>query len=79
VVDDKKSVANWCWFSQEDYGMYIPLWLTDGNTLQNLLKEMNEEIVKIQTSNLKDYQKLLNQFETQYVTTTQMLRESQKV
>jgi hypothetical protein len=32
-----------------------------------LLKEIDEEIKDPNKSNLKDYQKLLNQFETQYV------------
>ena len=56
--------------SQEDYGMYILYGLPMGtNTTEVLLKEIDEEILKIQTDLIseKDYQKLLNQFENQYI------------
>ncbi|HTG65081.1 MAG TPA: pitrilysin family protein [Flavobacterium sp.] len=57
-------------FSQEDHGIYIIYGLPMTNfTTNDLLKEIDEEIVKIQTDLIseKDYQKLLNQFENQYV------------
>jgi hypothetical protein len=46
------------------------------HTAADLLNEIDEEIVKIQTDLIseKDYQKLQNQFENQYVTTTLMWR-----
>jgi zinc protease len=50
--------------------MYILYGLPMGtHTSEDLLKAIDEEIVKIQTDLIseKDYQKLLNQFETQYV------------
>ena len=56
--------------SQEDYGMYliygIPM---QGKTSDDLIKEIDEEIVKVQTDLIseKDYQKLQNKFENQYV------------
>lgn len=56
--------------SQEDYGMYfiygIPM---SPSTSTDLLKEMDEEIVKIQTDLIseKDYQKLQNTFDNQFV------------
>lgn len=56
--------------SQEDYGMYfiygIPM---SPSTSADLLKEMDEEIVKIQTDLIseKDYQKLQNTFDNQFV------------
>ena len=72
LVDDKKmalavQAVN---LSQEDYGNYILFALPQGdNTLEGLLKEMDEEIVKIQTELIseKAYQKLQNQFENRYV------------
>ncbi|MGA9638843.1 M16 family metallopeptidase [Flavobacterium sp.] len=57
-------------YSQEDYGMYIIYGLPmQGFTGDDLLKEIDEEIVKIQTDLIseKDFQKLQNQFENQYV------------
>ncbi|MGO4817598.1 M16 family metallopeptidase [Flavobacterium sp. W22_SRS_FP1] len=72
VVDEKKIALQIgaVGFSQEDYGMYILYGLPMGtHTSEDLLKAIDEEIVKIQTDLIseKDYQKLLNQFETQYV------------
>jgi len=72
IVDDKKKALQIgaVGFSQEDYGMYIVYGLPMTNyTTNDLLKEIDEEIVKIQTELIseKDYQKLLNQFENQYV------------
>lgn len=56
--------------SQEDYGVYALFGLPLGDiSLQDLLAEMDEEIVKIQENLIsdKDYQKLQNQFENQFV------------
>ena len=56
--------------SQEDYGTYALFALPQGsNKVQDLLKEMDAEIVKIQTDLIseKDYQKLQNQFENRFV------------
>ncbi len=56
--------------AQEDYGMYILYGLPQGkNTLSSLVKEIDEEIVKIQTELIseKAYQKLQNKFENQFV------------
>jgi zinc protease len=72
VVDEKKIALQIgaVGFSQEDYGMYIIYGLPMGtHTAADLLNEIDEEIVKIQTDLIseKDYQKLQNQFENQYV------------
>ncbi len=72
IVDDKKKALQIgaVGFNQEDYGMYILYGLPMTNfTNEDLLKEIDEEIVKIQTELIseKDYQKLLNQFENQFV------------
>ncbi|WP_035677298.1 M16 family metallopeptidase [Flavobacterium limnosediminis] len=72
MVDDKKMALQIGAFnySQEDYGMYILYGLPMGkNTTQDLVKEVDEEIVKLQTELIseKDYQKLQNKFENQYV------------
>ncbi len=72
IVDDKKKALQIgaVGFNQEDYGMYILYGLPMTNfTNEDLLREIDEEIVKIQTELIseKDYQKLLNQFENQYV------------
>ncbi|MVO08974.1 insulinase family protein [Flavobacterium sp. TP390] len=72
LVDDKKMALQAGAFnnSQEDYGMYliygIPM---QGKTSDDLIKEIDEEIVKVQTDLIseKDYQKLQNKFENQYV------------
>ncbi len=56
--------------SQEDYGIYALFALPLGDVpLADLMKEMDEEIVKIQTDLIseRDYQKLQNQFENQFV------------
>jgi zinc protease len=56
--------------SQEDYGTYILFGLPQGGTkLTTLLKEIDEEIVKIQTELISDkaFQKLQNQFENNFV------------
>ncbi|WPR72009.1 pitrilysin family protein [Flavobacterium sp. NG2] len=72
IVDEKKKALQIGAFSysQEDYGMYIIYGLPmEGHTSEDLLKEMDEEIEKIQTNLIseKDFQKLQNQFENQYV------------
>ncbi|KIX21739.1 peptidase M16 [Flavobacterium sp. 316] len=72
IVDDKKMALQIGAFnnSQEDYGMYliygIPM---QGKTSDDLIKEIDEEIVKVQTELIseKDFQKLQNKFENQYV------------
>lgn len=72
LVDDKKmalavQAVN---ISQEDYGTYALFALPQGDTkLEDLLSEMDEEIVKIQTELIseRDYQKLQNQFENDFV------------
>ena len=72
IVDDKKMAlqVGAVGFSQADYGMYILYGLPLGtNTTEGLLKEADEEIVKIQSELIseKDFQKLQNKFENQFV------------
>lgn len=72
LVDDKKMALQVGAFnvSQEDYGMYILYGLPLGDkSLDALLGEMDEEIEKIQTALIseRDYQKLQNKFENQFV------------
>jgi len=72
LVDEKKMAlqSGAINFSQEDYGTYILFGLPQGETkLDDLIKEIDEEIVKIQTDLIseKDYQKLQNQFENRFV------------
>lgn len=72
IVDNKKMSLQIgaVGFSQEDYGMYILYGLPMSSvTLTDLLKEIDEEIVKIQTNLIseKDYQKLQNTFDNQFV------------
>jgi predicted Zn-dependent peptidase len=72
IVDDKKMALQIgaFGFSQEDYGMYIIYGLPMGTfTTADLLKEMDEEIVKLQTDLIseKDFQKLQNIFDNQFV------------
>ncbi|WP_430411461.1 M16 family metallopeptidase [Kordia sp.] len=72
LVEDKKmalavQAVN---ISQEDYGTYALFALPLGeNTLEDLVREMDEEIKKIQTELIseKDYQKLQNKFENNFV------------
>ena len=57
-------------FTQEDYGLYIIYGLPLGETtLDALLKEIDEEVVRIQTELIseKELQKLRNTFENQFV------------
>ncbi|NQV78531.1 MAG: insulinase family protein [Lutibacter sp.] len=72
LVDDKKKAMQIAAFnySLEEYGAYIVLALPLGeNTLDDLVNEMDEEIVKIQTELIsdKELQKLRNKFENQFV------------
>ncbi|SNR37336.1 Predicted Zn-dependent peptidase [Lutibacter agarilyticus] len=72
LVDDEKKAMQVAAFnySLEDYGAYIVLALPLGdNTLDDLVDEMNEEIVKLQTELIseKELQKLRNKFENQFV------------
>ena len=72
IVDDKKMALQIGAFgiSQEDYGMYILYGLPMGTvTTADLLKEIDDEIVKIKTNLIseKDYQKLQNKFDNQFV------------
>jgi predicted Zn-dependent peptidase len=72
LVDEKKmalavQAVN---ISQEDYGIYALFALPLGDiTLETLLSEMDEEVVKMQTELIseRDHQKLQNQFENQFV------------
>lgn len=72
VVDKKKMALQVFAFngSQEDYGSYIVGGLPVGdNTLADIMKEIDEEIVKVQTELIseKDFQKLQNKFENRFI------------
>ncbi|WP_456423454.1 M16 family metallopeptidase [Lutibacter sp.] len=72
LVDDEKKAMQIAAFnySLEDYGAYIILALPLGeNTLDDLVNEMDEEIVKLQTELIsdKELQKLRNKFENNFV------------
>ncbi len=72
MVDDKKNAlqVGAFNFALEDYGSYITYALPNNNSdLSILLKDIDEEVAKVQTSLISesDYQKLLNQFENDYV------------
>lgn len=72
LVDDKKMALQIAAFnySLEDYGAYIILALPQGKiTLNDLVKEMDEEVAKLQTELIsdKDLQMLRNKFENQFV------------
>ncbi|MBG7611420.1 insulinase family protein [Polaribacter sp. BAL334] len=72
IVDDKKMAlqVGAINLSQEDYGTYVLYGLPQGeNKLEDLIKEIDEEVVKIQTDLIseKDYEKLQNQFENNFV------------
>jgi zinc protease len=72
MVDDKKNslqVGSFS-YSLEDYGAYFMYALPNGDTpLDSLLKDMDEEVVKLQTSLISEdeFKKLQNQFENEYV------------
>lgn len=72
MVDDQKQALQVGAFNigQEDYSMYVVFALPVGETkLAILTTEMEEEIAKVRTELIseKDYQKLLNKFENQFV------------
>jgi predicted Zn-dependent peptidase len=71
IVDDKKMALQIAFnYSQEDYVMYLIYGLPMGeNTSESILKEIDEEIVKMQTELISetDFQKLQNKFESNYV------------
>ncbi len=72
LVDNKKMAlqAGAINLSQEDYGTYILYALPLGKTsLEDLSKEMDAEIVKLQSELIseRDFQKLQNQFENRFV------------
>ena len=72
LVDDKKMSLQVAAFNMdnEDYSTYVILSLPMGdNSLETLTREIDEEIEKIQKELIskKDYQKLQNQFESEFV------------
>lgn len=73
MVDEKKVALQVGAFnnSQEDYGMYLiySLAMSDETPQAELISNIDEEIVKMQNELIseRDHQKLLNKFETQYV------------
>lgn len=79
MVDEKKNALQVGAFNYalEDYGAYITYALPNNNTsLNDLLKDIDEEVSKLQTDLISetDYQKLLNQFENDFVSAnTRML------
>ena len=79
MVDEKKNALQVGAFNYalEDYGAYITYALPNNNTaLPALLKDIDEEVTKLQTDLIseQDYQKLINQFENDFVSAnTRML------
>lgn len=72
MVEDNKEALQVLAFNeaQEDYGVYIMGAIPLGNvSLETLAERMNQEIVRLQTELIteKEYQKLLNQFEMDFV------------
>jgi predicted Zn-dependent peptidase len=72
LVDEKKMSLQVAAFnmSMEDYGLYVILSLPVGSTeLAAIRDEIDEEVDKIQNELIseKDYQKLLNKFESDFV------------
>ncbi len=72
MVDDQKQALQVGAFNipQEDYSMYLVFALPVGETsTDTLISEMEEEIAKVRTELIseKDYQKLQNKFENQFV------------
>ncbi len=72
IVDDKKMALQIGAFnnSQEDYGMYIIYGIPQGEYKNaDLVKEVDEEIVKLQTELIseKELEKLQNKYDSQYV------------
>jgi predicted Zn-dependent peptidase len=71
-VDDQKMSLQVAAFNMndEDYSTYVILSLPLGETtLETLITEIDEEVTKIQKELIsqKDYQKLQNQFESEFV------------
>lgn len=72
MVDEKRNslqVASFN-YSLEDYGAYITFALPNNNTpLDTLLKDMDDEIVKLQTTLISEaeFTKLQNQFENDFI------------
>jgi len=74
LVDEKKMSLQVAAFnmSMEDYGLYVILSIPMGNTELTAIKnEFDTEIEKLQTELIsqKDYEKLLNKFESRFVDT----------
>ncbi len=72
LVDEKKMALQVGAFnvSQEDYGMYLTYGLPLGDTkLEDLVKEIDDEIVKIQNELIseREFEKLQNKYENQFV------------
>ncbi|MEM8847151.1 MAG: pitrilysin family protein [Bacteroidota bacterium] len=72
MVDDQKQALQVGAFNigQEDYGMYLVFALPVGETsLEVLMAEMEEEVAKVRDELIseKDYQKLQNKFENNFV------------
>lgn len=72
IVDNNKTALQIGAFSysQEDYGTYILYGLPQApHTTQDIVKEVDEEIVKLQTELIseKELQKLQNKYENEYV------------
>ncbi len=72
MVDEKKTALQVISFNYalEDYGAYLTFALPNGNTsLESLLKDMDEEVVKLQNELIseKEFQKLQNQYENDFV------------
>ena len=72
MVDDKKNSVQVGSFnySLEDYGAYITYALPNNDTpLDSLLKDMDEEVVKLQTTLITEaeFTKLQNQFENEFI------------
>ncbi len=72
LVDEKKMALQVGAFnkSMEDYGLYIIFGMPLGNTkLDDLLKEIDDEISKLQSQLIseRDYKKLQNKFENSFV------------
>lgn len=78
IVDDKKMALQMGAFNytQEDYGLYIIYGIPmQGFTADDLVRESDEEIKKLQTELIseKEFQKLQNQFESRYVSSNASL------
>ena len=72
MVDDKKEALQvGCFnYALEDYGAYITYALPNGKfTLDSLLKDMDEEIVKLQNEPISEteFTKIRNQYENDYI------------